>query len=406
MRENPLRTLTEASRAAMPARERNWEVVSRWINPRACLAPLLVGTLVLSAPSGAAAGDNYVKSMDLDLTSGEVRILSSDDETYDTIQDGEVGFTARFGIDLRRPGAFDGIAIHLGECTGHGGECYTKPLIFSTTAAGRDFFTERTFTESSGGIATTATRQAMFAACNAKKDEAQGAGDDVTTQLDVGATLAVDTRISHNEHLVEPGAGLASHGLGLGEYSKTKTFPFKLRLACVALPTHRDDGPKPASVDIRVKQTGNTCPKDAEVSAFIDYEKPMTGRFKVIHNGKPGQTIEIKAREVSLAGKTGYRIERLERYTLDPGKHDFQIKVIGGGQSEKRTIDVECPPFQVISAWLKYDVEDKATCPKKVVETATFYTEPSRHGALSRSSTIAGSCSAPARSRPRKTRWR
>ena len=152
MRENRLRTLTEASRAAMPARERNWEVVSRWINPRACLAPLLVGTLVLSAPSGAAAGDNYVKSMDLDLTSGEVRILSSDDETYDTIQDGEVGFTARFGIDLRRPGAFDGIAIHLGECTGHGGECYTKPLIFSTTAAGRDFFTERTFTESSGGI--------------------------------------------------------------------------------------------------------------------------------------------------------------------------------------------------------------------------------------------------------------
>jgi hypothetical protein len=99
----------------------------------------------------------------------------------------------------------------------------------------------------------------------------------------------------------------------------------------------------------------------------------MTGRFQVVHNGKPGETIEIKAREVSFAGKTWYRIERLERYELDPGKHDFQIKVIGGGQSPTRSLDVDCPPFKVTSAWLKYEVEDKDTCPKQVVEEATFH---------------------------------
>ena len=117
----------------------------------------------------------------------------------------------------------------------------------------------------------------------------------------------------------------------------------------------------------------NTCPRNAEVTAFIDYEKPMTGRFRVIHNGKPGTTIEIKARKVSLAGKTWYRIERLERYKLDPGKHDFQIMVIGGGESGTKSLDIECPPFKVTSAWLSYDVEHKDTCPKQVVETATIH---------------------------------
>ena len=138
-----------------------------------------------------------------------------------------------------------------------------------------------------------------------------------------------------------------------------------ITIRCLAAPSHADAPPKPVSVDIRVAQKGNTCPKDAEVTAYIDYEKPMTGRFQVVHNGKPGETIEIKAREVSFAGKTWYRIERLERYELDPGKHDFQITVIGGGESPTRTLEVECPPFKVTSAWLAYKVEDKDTCPKK-----------------------------------------
>lgn len=145
-------------------------------------------------------------------------------------------------------------------------------------------------------------------------------------------------------------------------------------IRCLAGPSMVVGPPKPASVDIRVKQTGDTCPKDAEVTAFIDYETQTTGRFMFVHNGKPGETIEIKAREVSLAGKTWYRIERLERYKLDPGKHSFEIKVVNGGNSETRSLDIDCPPFNVTSAWLKYEVEDKQTCPKQVVETATIHT--------------------------------
>ena len=158
-----------------------------------------------------------------------------------------------------------------------------------------------------------------------------------------------------------------------GDAGRTETAYARapITIRCLVGPSKIEAAPKPVSVDIRVAQNGNTCPKDAEVTAFIDYEKPMTARFKVIHNGKAGQTIEIKAREVSLAGKTWYRIERLERYALDPGKHDFQIKLIGGGESESKSLDVDCPPFKVTSLWLTYKVEDKDTCPKKVVEKVT-----------------------------------
>lgn len=146
-----------------------------------------------------------------------------------------------------------------------------------------------------------------------------------------------------------------------------------ITIRCLAGPLHSDAPPKPVSVDIGVTQKGNSCPKDTEVTAYIDYEKQMTGRFQVVHNGTPGETIEIKAREVSFAGKTWYRIERLERYKLDPGKHDFQIKVVGGGASPKKSIEVGCPPFKVTSAWLAYKVENKDTCPKQVVEEATIH---------------------------------
>ena len=131
--------------------------------------------------------------------------------------------------------------------------------------------------------------------------------------------------------------------------------------------------PKPVSVDIRVKQKGNSCPKATEVTAYIDFKQPTTARFRVIHNGKKSKPIKIKARKVTLAGKTWYRIERMQRYKLDPGNHSFRIKVIGGGKSRKKTIKVDCPPFKVSSAWLTYEVENKRTCKKKVVERAAFY---------------------------------
>ncbi len=211
-------------------------------------------------------------------------------------------------------------------------------------------------------------RLAIIAACNAGNHpptQEHTVPPDIDVRIDVGIKAYFQKRREAKQPEEAEGD---DQGRSQTAYARA---PVTIR--CLAAPSHAETPPKPASVDIRVAQKGNTCPKDAEVTAYIDYEKPMTGRFQVVHNGAPGETIEIKAREVSFAGKTWYRIERLERYELDPGKHDFQIKVIGGGESPTRSLDVDCPPFKVTSAWLKYEVEDKDTCPKKVVEEATFH---------------------------------
>lgn len=339
-----------------------------------CLAVLLVAGGTLLSPNGAiaAAKDNFVKSLDLELRSGPVRVNSSDGITYDFIEDTGAAFEAKIRVNLRYPGAIDGIAIHLGECTGHHGECYTMPVIFSETPGTRDFFSDRFFTRTGSSLANIPMSLAIMAKCNNHKDEAVGASADIVEQLDVGATLAVDTRRDHAPLEFVEGDSTDQPN-SLHEYSKTKSVPFKLRLACVPLPLMQQAGAKPKSVDIRVKQKGDTCPKDAEVTAVIDYEKPMTGRFRVVHNGKPSKPIEIEAREVSLAGKTWYRIERLERYRLDPGRHSFRIVVIGGGTSDHGKIDVDCPPFKATSAWLSYEVENKDSCPKQVIERATIH---------------------------------
>jgi len=207
--------------------------------------------------------------------------------------------------------------------------------------------------------------QAIVNACNS--------GDHPATQehtvfSDVGVGIKAYFRTRRDAKWDLEQAGENDSGRSQTAYARAQ-----VTIRCLAGPSHAELPPKPVSVDIRVTQKGDSCPKDADVTAFIDYEKQMTGRFQVVHNGKPGETIEIKARKVSFAGKTWYRIERLERYKLDPGKHDFQIKVVGGGESKKESIDVNCPPFKVTSAWLNYEVENKDVCKKQVIETASFF---------------------------------
>ncbi len=126
------------------------------------------------------------------------------------------------------------------------------------------------------------------------------------------------------------------------------------------------------SVDIRVKQVGETCPKQVEVSAFIDYEKKTEAHFRFLHNGKRSEEIVIEPRRVTLGNKSWWRVERMKRYQLDPGRHHFRVAVVDGPKSKVETIKIDCPPFQVTSMWLSYKVQKGPACPKKVVETLDF----------------------------------
>jgi len=219
------------------------------------------------------------------------------------------------------------------------------------------------FSFHTGNLALDA--QAIVNACNAGNHPATQERT-VFSDIGVGIKAYFRKRREAKRDIVEAGQDDAGR-------SETAYARANITIRCLAGPSHVELPPKPVSVDIRVTQKGNSCPKDTEVTAFIDYEKQMTGRFQVVHNGKPGETIEIKSHKVSFAGKTWYRIERLERYKLDPGKHEFQIKVVNGGESPKKSIDVKCPPFKVTSAWLNYEVENKDVCKKQVTETATIF---------------------------------
>jgi hypothetical protein len=136
--------------------------------------------------------------------------------------------------------------------------------------------------------------------------------------------------------------------------------------------------PEPTSVDLAVDQEGDSCPKKTTVTAFIYYDRPATAKFRFKLDGKLSELITIDARKLTKPGiprdkqKDVYLVKRQTTYHLDPGQHHFRIEVRGGAKSQVKTVRIDCPPFKVTSAWLKYEVEKGPACPKKVEETATF----------------------------------
>lgn len=132
--------------------------------------------------------------------------------------------------------------------------------------------------------------------------------------------------------------------------------------------------PKPVSVDLGVGQHGETCPKAVTVKAYADYKSPTTATMRMLAMGKrAGRIRKVETRRVEAFGKVWHRAETEFGYTMDPGEKTFKLLVDGIADAE-RTVTIDCPPFKVISAWLKYEVKDGGLCPKEIVETATFKT--------------------------------
>ena len=336
---------------------------------------IFFATVFLLPMSGAdaAAKDNFVKGLGLGLVQQKAfRVTSSDGETYDGIESAD--FEATIDVDLRWPGALDAVIIHVGECTGHRRGCDEKRIMYRENPSARDFRKRRQL--SFQPRADFDFGRSLIASCNARVDEAQGAGSDLTNlPLLYPITLGVDTRrdLGRISSLIE-----ANDSGPLSEYSKTKVFSsIQFSFACAALPQPIKTPPKPWRMELSVNQQGDHCPMKTEVRTILNYNVPMTARFRIKHNGKPGKYIEIKARD-TLKGKDRpltkgrYLVERVEYYYLDPGKHNFRVEVVGGTRgtihSSLETIRVKCPPFAVNSAWLTYNVGKKSTCKKQVKE--------------------------------------
>ncbi len=323
------------------------------------IAKFMVVTAALMFVSSASQAAPKVEHARLNLTStGKLIVIAEDGERYSRLESNNLKFEGNIDVKMKS-GKLQGYNVFMGVCgPGQCGSSAFKSLAFALVSTTKQIKDDLSFDVSASdipqGLSPNVQAANIFRICN---DHARGKTADTSFTHYLMVTLG----LKFNERGFDSGGAVAV------DFTDQRAVPVKV--VCRSTnPT-----PKPVSVDIRVKQKGNTCPKDTEVTAYIDYEKPMTGRFRVIHNGSKSEPIEITARKVSLFGKTWYRIERMQRYKLDPGSHTFQIKVIGGGKSPKKTINVDCPPFKVSSAWLSYKVESKLTCKKKVDEEAVFY---------------------------------
>ena len=174
------------------------------------------------------------------------------------------------------------------------------------------------------------------------------------------------------------GSGSQQHGYWYPPAASSRpaiaTAHVAVQITCRGKPAERSAEivPKPLNVDIRVEPRGEACPKETKVTAYVDYADKTTARLRANYNGQVGGFRDVETREVTFAGKTWHRAEFTFAYYLDPGEHQFRIEVESGPKSRWETVDIDCPPFKVLSVWMKYEVEDKLTCPKKVVEKVTF----------------------------------
>ena len=255
-------------------------------------AALAVGTMT----GVASAEDASIKHMSFKITvpyKSDIAVTSSDGKRWDTILPKTIPLWVDIEVDTRQPGYVDRAGVYLGACSKTG--CGANPRLLYWKKHSRDwsfhgdfnFDTGRIPVTTTTGIATTDVGDAMLNACNAKLQGEEAATEVISLGVPVTATLSVNTRKQvlaiWDDSGTEPTTDPSDPPFNGGDVSKTTTFIMTVN--CLPL-SKAEAPPKPVSVDIRVAQKGNTCPKDAEVTAYIDYEKPMTGRFQVVHNGK------------------------------------------------------------------------------------------------------------------------
>lgn len=358
---------------------------------------LAFGAIFLLATTPAAQADTcrgraFVDDLNLvQVGTSTVLVTSGDGETYDDIA--SVNLTGDIRINLCGTGALDGVIVHFGSCSGHNfAGCNFNPVMYMEFPSARDFHRARDFFPFAIPP-DSSTGQSILQACNAVADSQRGAGAD----RNVGptpffVTLGVDTRRDAGQVGADPALGFdpIAHGIvepdgfrPLNEYSKTAGVQFTVNVSCAALPSMIQAAPKPVSVNVSVEPKGEVCPKETEVTAWIYYDKPAVAQFRFKLDGELSglytrETVKVDRDHPGPVGAKGkgredrYLVKETKTYHLDPGQHHFRIEVRGGPKSEVKTLRTECPPFKVTSAWLRYDVENKQTCPKEVEETATF----------------------------------
>jgi hypothetical protein len=352
------------------------------------LGLLAAGAVALLAATPEAhatcRGRNFVDGLSL-FVNGTARATSSNGETYDRIESGN--FDADFRINLCGDGALDGVIVHLGQCTGHRRGCDAMPIMYQEFPSARDLGKKVSF--SFAIPSDSVAGQSVLATCNALAEEQKGAARD--KEIFPGffsVTLGVDTRRDTSK-LGGDATGFdasGSHGVvdpadhrPLGEYSKTEPGTLTLKVLCAPLPAKIEEVKlaKVTEAALAVATSGDACPKPAKATVIIAAEAPRPVFYKIERGNGTATTADwiegrIKMQKGLMGAESAFLQAEHDLGGLDPGTRRFRLWIDGWGKTPWRQVEVDCPPFKVISAWLKYDVEDKDTCPKRVAETATF----------------------------------
>ena len=365
------------------------------------VAMMLAAAIPLAASNAKAASEGKVDSLSFELstTSGifldgegpePIRVVSEgeDNKKWTNLLPNEITFDGKVQLDMKGGGKIREFGIYLGACGRgqhpHGcfemNEAKAHQIMYTEGVGGKKSINRPVnFKLHSSKIAEFGFANGIIAQCNAvlSQDETlihQPHG--FTTFLPV--TVGFDTFKGSGKNYI----GQAVHGPGphpVQDIDKSKTITVSVQVVCVPKPVKAKAPPKIVEAEIGVTTSGNTCPKPAKARVIIATEAPRTVYYK-IRRGPVYTTadwIQGETKEVPnlLGSGTSAVLDATHEFgKLDPGHTTYRLVIQGGDTLPQKWVYVECPTFEVLSAWLKYDVEDKATCPKKVVETTTFYT--------------------------------
>ena len=316
------------------------------------LTNMVVMAIVLSWSASAAQAKPQVERAQLNVTStGRIIVVAEDGKNYSKIATENLKFDGNVDVKMKS-GELEGYSVFFGVCAGR--LCGTSAFknLHSNSFSSRKALKENVSFELSAdqipqGLSNNVQASDIFTACNEK-------ARDRTAEYAFDRFLKMTLTLNFSEKKVDSNSG---------DYADDRDI--QVRVICRAIQ------PKPISVDLKVSQKGNVCPKETEVRALIKYREKATAKFYFKVDGKLSKQHEITARKVDDKGPTGlgtFLVERVETYHLDPGNHTFSIVIAGGEKSAVKTVNITCPPFKVNSMWLTYDVQHDGYCPKDVKE--------------------------------------
>ena len=207
-------------------------------------------------------------------------------------------------------------------------------------------------------------------------------GQDRATVLEACNALLAQgksTLVPHETHATLPLVARVEVGVAFWDGDPTDTFARlhgETMVKVVCEPETNITGI--LSFTLEADPNDQTCPKDHRLQ--VRFRRNSVGEaranvaFRIVIDGEAGDRIVVP---MTKRDRTIFEATYTQTLRLDPGEHRIKVKVVDGPDSDEKTVTVDCPPMQVNSITLQYDMGG-SSCPKIVFETTKLY--PTRPG--------------------------